>query len=293
MTCKRKTLIIVSAALLTALLLSVALNVYLAFWSYDSYLQDPGEIAIMEAGILNNNLAFREGEAIDITYSFSEDDYAALREQYKLESIAGSGSELERALRLMNEFSPRLTHKSNYDNHIEPCALSLLAYSLNNRQHGINCRAKAQILNEMCLSLGIFARKVWIMPYSRYDHDCHVVNEIWDTALNKWVMLDITNNQYWVDESGTPLSVLEIRAKGAAMDFCTPVEPGDSLKRLDKLKEKHLGEFLYIMKNMVYVEYLDTYSVGEANTFYLLFPANLGTNRDLFISEESVLKAPF
>ena len=46
------------------------------------------------------------------------------------------------------------------------------------------------------LALGIYARKVWIMPNSGYDSDCHVVNEVWDSTLNKWVMLDITNNQY-------------------------------------------------------------------------------------------------
>lgn len=79
--------------------------------------------------------------------------------------------------------------------------LALLAYSLDNNSHGINCRSKAQILNEMCLALGIYARKVWIMPSSMYDTDCHVVNEVWDTALQKWVMLDVTNNQYWVDEN--------------------------------------------------------------------------------------------
>jgi hypothetical protein len=171
-------------------------------------------------------------------------------------------------------------------------ALSLLEYSLDNKGNGINCRCKAQILNEMCLSLGIYTRKVWIMPNSMYDSDCHVVNEVWDTKLNKWVMLDITNNQYWVDENGTPLSVLEIRRKGAMREFCTPVQVGDNTDNLERLKEKQIDDFLYIMKNMVYMEYCDRYTVGESDMLYLLFPENLDTNYDKIISQDACERSP-
>lgn len=246
----------------------------------------------MESGILYNNMEFMDGEDIELTYNFSDDDYTVLKEKYNLEKTAGDGSEFEKAVRLMNEFAPRLTHKSNYDNHIEDKALSLLEYSLNKKSNGINCRAKAQILNEMCLSLGIFSRKVWIMPNSRYDGDCHVVNEVWDSNLNKWVMLDITNNEYWIDENGEPLSVLEIRTKGANQEFCTPVAVGEETKDVHKLKEKNIGDFLYIMKNMVYMEYLDNYTVGESGTIYLLFPEKLLTDYEYIISKNSVSRPP-
>lgn len=275
-----------------ALLASISMNVYQAFWSYDSYLQSTDEIYIMEAGILYNNLKFADGEDIEITYDFSADDYAVLKEEYNLENTAGDGSESERAMRLMNEFSLRLTHKSDYDNHIETSALSLLEYSLDKKSCGINCRAKAQILNEMCLALGIYSRKVWIMPNSRYDSDCHVVNEVWDSSLNKWVMLDITNNEYWIDENGEPLSVLEIRTKGANQEFCTPVVVGEKTEDVQKLKKKHTGDFLYIMKNMVYMEYCDNYTVGEGGKIYLLFAENLNTDYEYIISEKSVSRPP-
>ena len=144
----------------------------------------------------------------------------------------------------------------------------------------------------MCLALGIYSRKVWIMPNSGYDNDCHVVNEIWDTELNKWIMLDITNNEYWVDENGTPLSILEIRQKGAMREFCTPIQPGDNTDNLEQLKEKYIGDFLYIMKNMVYMEYCDKYTVGESETIYLLFPDNLDTDYEKIISLNACEKAP-
>ena len=289
---KKKGRIIVLVIILVLLAASIAQNVWYCFWSSDSYLQNTDEIYIMEAGILRNNLEFADGEDLEIAYDFDHEEYPQLISQYGIDKIAGEGSEFERALRLMSEFAPRLTHKSDYDNHVEMSALALLKYSLDNKNNGINCRNKAQILNEMCLALGIYSRKVWIMPYSGYDSDCHVVNEVWDSTLCKWVMLDITNNQYWVDGNGTPLSVLEIREKGAMQEFCTPVEPGDSMKDLNVLHKKHIGEFLYIMKNMAYMQYCSVYSVGEVNPFYGLLLNGMDPKGMPVISKQSCEESP-
>ena len=117
-------------------------------------------------------------EDISFSYDFSSHDLPLLLKQYDLEKTAGEGSEFEKALRVMNKFSPRLRHESNYDNSIEIRALPLLEYSLDNKKNGINCRNKAQIFIEMMMSLSIYSRKVWIMPYSGYVNECHVVNEI-------------------------------------------------------------------------------------------------------------------
>lgn len=290
---RRKQLRITGICLLIlALLASVGLNVYLAFCGYDSYLQSPSQIYIMEAGVLRNNITFAAGEDHVFSYDLDNTAYSKLISLYRIDDIAGNGTEFERALRLMDEFSPRLHHESCYDNHVPMDALSLLEYSLDNKAQGINCRNKAQILNEMCLALGVYARKVWIMPYSGYDNDCHVVNEIWDTGLHKWVMLDITNDEYWVDETGMPLSVLEIREKGAMQKFCTPIKPGDSLEDLESVKERYLADFLYIMKNMVYMEYCDAYGIGESDTTYLLFPKNMDTTHEAIISRASCVAPP-
>lgn len=290
---KRKTIKTAAIIVLSLLLaVSVGINIYLGFFGWDSYLQSTDEIYVMESGILRNNLAFTEGEDYEIVYDFDHEEYPILIEQYHIDEIAGEGSEFERALNLMNEYAPRLTHKSNYDNHVEMNAPDLLEYSLDNKNQGINCRSKAQILNEMCLALGIYSRKVWIMPNSGYDNDCHVVNEVWDSGFNKWIMLDITNNQYWVDENGEPLSITEIRTKGAMHEFCTPVTVEDDLGDIEKLKERHIGEFLYIMKNMVYMYLCDTQTVDETEIKYMLFPENLNTDYEYLISEESWSKPP-
>lgn len=288
----KKMHILFLSILAIALILSIGLNIYLGFFSQDSYLQSVDEIYIMEAGIIKNHLEFAEGESHIFTYDFQNPEYPELIMKYGIDKCAGEGSEFEKALRLMDEYAPRLTHKGNYDNRIDFSALALLEYSLDKRSNGINCRAKAQILNEMCLALGIYSRKVWIMPNSSYDSDCHVVNEIWDSSRNKWIMLDITNNQYWVDELGTPLSVLEIRRRGGEQEFCTPVVPGESLDDLERLKKRHIGEFLYIMKNMCYTEYCSEYGIGESKPFYLLFPEGLDSDYEFLISESAVTAPP-
>lgn len=278
--------------LFTVLAVSVGFNIYFGFSGNGSYLESPYQIYVMESGILKNNLEFKEGQYTDFTYDFDNEEYPELLSKYNIDIIAGKGSEFQKALNLMNEFAPRLYHKSNYDNSVEMNAISLLEYSLGNRKQGINCRSKAQILNEMCLALKIYSRKVWIMPYSSYDNDCHVINEIWDSELNKWIMLDITNNEYWVDENGNPLSILEIRKKGALREFCTPVKPDDSIKDLKTLKQKYTSDFLYIMKNLVYTEYCKNYTVGE-NNYCILFPENMNTDFSFVISESSCIKAPY
>lgn len=290
----KKLLVICVIVLLTiSLVASIGINIYqLNSNSFSTYLQSTDEIYVMESGILNGYLEFADGEDYEISYDFENEDYSILIDKYKIDTIAGTGSEFEKAVRLMNEYAPRLTHKSDYDNHIEINALSLLDYSLDNPEQGINCKNKAQILNEMCLALEIYSRKVWIMPNSKYDGDCHVVNEIWDTQLNKWIMLDITNNRYWVDENGTPLSILEIRYKGAMQEFCTPVYPDSKLDNLEEIKAASISNFLYIMKNMVYFEYMTQYTVGESDNSYLLLPENFNEDFDNMISQNAVEASP-
>ena len=74
----------------------------------------------------------------------------------------------------------------------------------------IQGKNKSKILAECCLALGIPARRVFIMPFSPYDTDNHVVNEIYDDTREKWVMMDPTTGGMFVDENRTPLSLIEM-----------------------------------------------------------------------------------
>lgn len=292
---KRSSASVLCILLAALLLLSLMGNVwlYVKGCENNSFLQQPSQIGVTLSGILRNNLDFAQGAPHTFTYDMTDSEYPQLNDLYHIDTIAGGGSEFDRALRLMDAFAPRLHHKSDYDNHVPMDALSLLAYSLDQPKNGINCRAKAQIFNEICLANGIYARKVWLLPYSPYDGECHVVNEVWDAAYRKWIMLDISNNEYWVNEDGKPLSILEIRSLCAARKFCTPVHPSDSLDDLQALREKYQSDILYIMKNLVILQYCAEYAVGESETFYTLLPAHMEAAEDtLILSPASCLIAP-
>ena len=179
------------------------------------------------SGILFNNQLFKEGNNKKITYNFDCPEFKTLKEKYNLEDIAGKGTDFRKAKRLLHYLAPRLTHSSWYDNHVPCNALDLLEYSLNNKEQGINCLNKSKILQECCLAIGIYARRVCIMPFSPYDFDNHVVTEIFDRKLNKWIMLDPTTDGIFVDENKMPLSLLEIREKFANDKFVTYVKSTD------------------------------------------------------------------
>ena len=208
------------------------------------------------AGILFNNQTFIQGNNDEIIYNFNCPEFITLKEKYNLEKIAGKGTDFIRAKRLLHYLAPRLTHSSWYDNHVPCNALDLLEYSLNNKEQGINCLNKSKILQECCLAIGIYARRVRIMPYSPFDFDNHVVTEIFDRELNKWIMLDPTTDGLFIDENKTPLSLLEIRKKFANDEFVTFVHSDENLQDLNKIKDKYIDENAYICKNLFYF-YID------------------------------------
>ena len=233
------------------------------------------------SGILYHNQKFTEGNRGDFTYDFSCPEYKVLREMYHLADIAGKGTDFQRAKRLMHAFASRLPHASNYDNHVECNALKLLEYCLDNPEQGINCMNKSKILQEMCMAVGIYARRVWIMPYSPYDFDNHVVTEIFDRELNKWIMLDMTADTWFVNEEKRPLSVLEIRSRFANDEFVTAVSYHDRQKDMERLREKNMDMNAYICKNMFYFLIDRDSKFGDSDTWLLFAPASFSRKQSV------------
>lgn len=237
-------------------------------------------------GILFHNQEFGCEDNGEVIYEFDCPEFEELRKKYELVKIAGKGSDFVRAKRLLHYLAPRLTHSSYYDNHIENNALRLLEYSLNNPEQGINCSSKSKILVECCLALGIFARRVVIMPFSPYDFDNHVVAEIYDRTLYKWIMLDPTTDGYFIDEDKNPLSLLEMRNRFANAEFITFVKAKDSMADIHKLREKYIEINSYICKNLFYFS-IEKYSTFGAKGEYLDF---IPTNFSVKKAEAATLK---
>lgn len=75
-------------------------------------------------------LMFRSGDDYDLEYDFDNAEYPKLLEKYGVDKTAGDGTEFEKALALMDAYAERLHHASDYDNHIDMNAISLLEFSL-------------------------------------------------------------------------------------------------------------------------------------------------------------------
>lgn len=163
------------------------------------------------SGILRMSEAFRDdGKDIDIKYLL-EADYKNLCEAYQIENIAGTGTDFEKAVNLLNWISSNIYHYGSYDNHIPNTAMELFDYALGKGERsGINCRSLSLALTECLLAIGIKARAIYIMPFSPYDFDNHVVCEAWIGEANKWIMLDPTYNLY-ASFKGNTLNIYELR----------------------------------------------------------------------------------
>ncbi len=230
-------------------------------------------------GILFHNCTFENDFSADITYDFTCEEYGTLRDKYNLTAVTGTGSDFEKAARLTSYFAPKLAHKGDYDNRIACNALSLLEYSLSQPEHGINCLNKSKILQECCLALGIYARRVCIMPYSPYDYDNHVVTEIYDRALQKWVMLDVTANGYFADEKDTPLSVLEMRERFALNRTCNFTKLNNEIAEyFSSSEEEQLYYNNYFAKNLFYLVVDQINGFGEKDAYLRFIPKGFQEN---------------
>jgi transglutaminase-like putative cysteine protease len=151
-----------------------------------------------------------DGMNINISYLLGA-DYSNLCKTYKLNEVAGTGTDFNKAINLLDWISSHIYHYGNYDNHVINTAINLFDYAFDKgERYGINCRSLSLALTECLLAIGIKARAIYIMPFSPYDFDNHVVCEAWIGEIEKWVMLDPTYNLYATLNS-IPLNILELR----------------------------------------------------------------------------------
>ena len=225
------------------------------------------------SGIIAMNRDFAPGEICVQEYDLASPELITLREKYGISDIMGDGGDFERALRLMHNFAPRLAHNSFYDNRITADALHLLEYSLDEPEHGINCLTKAKILTECLLPAGICARRVWMLPYSPYDPDSHVICEVYDRERGKWLALDPTTDCCLVDENESPLGVAETRELIADRRFFTSRKSvlflsGESESVTSEIAEQNA----YYMKNMFRFRYDKRNGFGDTKEYLTVVP---------------------
>ena len=185
------------------------------------------------------------------SYDYNAPGYEKLRMKYKIDKVAGNGSELDKALNLMQWCSENVLHNDGTKDveFIPKTSVDILDYAFQKgREYGVYCRLQAIVFTECCLALGIKSRILHCLPFSPNDFDTHVVSMVYISDMAKWIMLDASNNRYFVNSDKTILSPMETRSKLAYDDNIECNVPDDNYK-------------MYMAKNMFY------FKSPQINTF--------------------------
>ena len=175
----------------------------------------------------------------------------AVRELFKLDSVAGQGSELSKIINILNFIHNTIRHDGNNYALCEFDAIDFYNYHKATGK-GINCRHLAIALNEMYLSMGIPSRYVTCLPKDPDDPDCHVINTVWSSELQKWIWIDPTFNAYVMDEHGMMLGIAEVRERLIDDRPLVLNEDANWNNESKQTKEHYLES--YMAKNLYYFE---------------------------------------
>ncbi|PWV49054.1 transglutaminase domain-containing protein [Chitinophaga sp. S165] len=144
--------------------------------------------------------------------SAADSQLVALRKTYHLDSVAGKGSEVQRAIRLLEWFHNQVPHED-----VRNLPVLTAQYIINNykeKKAGQGCYPLSIAMNEIFLSMGFKSRSV--ICFSNLYPEAqggHVINAVYIDSLKKWIYMDPQDNAYVKDEKGNLLSIEEVRER--------------------------------------------------------------------------------
>ena len=199
------------------------------------------------------------------TYQSAENDVLKLvRNYFNLDSIAGNGDEISKILNILKWTHDNIRHDGGNRALAEFDAIDLYHYYKATGK-GLNCRQLSQCLNEMYLSMGIPSRFVTCMPKDPKDPDCHVINSVWSSQLQKWIWIDPTNYAYIKDENDNFLSIAEVRERLINNKPLVLNKDANWNNEDLQTKEEYLDS--YMTKNLYWIHCID-YSRFNAESRY-------------------------
>ena len=176
-----------------------------------------------------------------------------IREQFKLDSVAGAGDEISKIKNLLHWVHEIVPHDgSSYNPEVKNTLAMVELCKKENR--GVNCRMMAQMLTEVYLAMGFKARFVTCLPKD-FVSDCHVITTVYSNTLDKWLWVDPTFDAYVMDENGTMLSIAEVRER---LRNDQPLQINDYANwnhKSKQTKENYLD--YYMAKNLYYISCME------------------------------------
>ncbi len=208
---------------------------------------------------------------IHFSYDNNNPHFEQLKSKYPIEKAAGDGDDFSKATGILNWISEHICYKGNYTGIIAHNALDLLDYTYDKGNlFGVNCVSLSAILAECLLAVGLAARRVFLMPCSPYDGDFHAVVNVYISQMKKWVMLDPVFCDYFTNEAGECLSLLELRSCLAEQK---PIfSEGNAKENIE-----------YFAKNLFYFETIEKSTYNEDET---VAEGKSSQNRIIILSPE-------
>lgn len=197
-------------------------------------------------------------DTLSFTYAPAKDkNLTKLRQRLRLDSVAGKGDEISRIKNLTTFVHNFIQHDGSNGN---PTPMNGIAFadSCEGGKGTLNCRGMAMLLNECLLSMGIPSRYITCFP-KVMENDCHVINAVWSSQLNKWIWMDPSFNAWVTDDKGNLLGIEEVRARIIAQQPLV-VNPEANHYNNATTKDWYLDS--YMTKNLYALEANRDYSFG-------------------------------
>jgi len=172
-----------------------------------------------------------------------------VKEYFELEKVAGDGDELSKIINLLHFAHDNIRHDGSNRAFCGMDSIDLYNYCKTTGK-GVNCRQLAISLCEMYLAMGIPARYVTCLPADPNDFECHVINTVWSSQLNKWLYIDPTMDAWVMDENGNLLSIAEVRERLIEDRPLVLCESANWNHENIQTKEGYLDD--YMSKNLYY-----------------------------------------
>ena len=214
----------------------------------------------------------------EFTYQSADNqNLKALRKAFKLDSIAGQGSDVLKMINLLDWVHYLIPHDGMHGIPEVRNAMNMIA-ECKREGKGLNCRGLATVLNECYLSLGMKSRIVTCFPKDslKTDNDCHVINMVYSDTLRKWLWMDPTNDAYVMNEKGELLGIDEVRDR-LINDKPLLLNPNANWNRQTITKDFYLYHYmaknLYMPECPLDSEYdMETKVEGKKHAYVRLLP---------------------
>nr|WP_294780552.1 transglutaminase domain-containing protein [uncultured Flavobacterium sp.] len=213
----------------------------------------------------------------EFTYQPKENsNLMKIRKDFKLDSIAGTGSETSQILNLLHWVHKIIRHDgASYNPELKNAIDLVKVCKTENR--GLNCRMMSTILNECYLAMGIKSRYITCMPKETDFDDCHVINMVYSNEFKKWIWIDPTFDAYVMNEKGELLGIQEVRERLITGKTLILNPEANWNNKTTQTKENYLEIYmaknLYRLKTPVYSEYdTETVKAGKEIAYVELLP---------------------